>query len=84
MDPQVKNKLKIPNAIFRAYDIRGKYPSEINKDIFFLLGQTIGTKVKHSKTGPICVCMDGRLSSDELKSSLIDGLLLTEIGRAHV
>jgi len=77
LDPQVKNKLKIPNSIFRAYDIRGKYPSEINKDIFFLLGQTIGTKVKRSKTGPICVCMDGRLSSDELKNSLINGLLLT-------
>ena len=74
---QVKNKLKIQSAIFRAYDIRGEYPNQINKDIFFLLGQVIGTKVNNANTGPICVCMDGRLSSDELKNNLTQGLLST-------
>ena len=74
---RVKNKLKIQSAIFRAYDIRGEYPSQINRDVFFLLGQVIGTKVNNAGTGLICVCMDGRLSSNELKNSLIEGLLST-------
>ena len=74
---RVKNKLKIQSAIFRAYDIRGEYPSQINKDVFFLLGQVIGAKVNNAGTGLICVCMDGRLSSNELKNSLIEGLLST-------
>ena len=74
---RVKNKLKIQSAIFRAYDIRGEYPSQINRDVFFLLGQVIGAKVNNAGTGLICVCMDGRLSSNELKNSLIEGLLST-------
>ena len=74
---RVKNKLKIQSAIFRAYDIRGEYPSQLNKDVFFLLGQVIGAKVNNAGTGLICVCMDGRLSSNELKNSLIEGLLST-------
>lgn len=30
---------KIPKSIFRAYDIRGEYPKEVNKENFFYIGK---------------------------------------------
>ena len=67
------------NHVFRAYDIRGLYPSEIDENFFFLFGKAIGTKVSSTTNKTVVVCMDGRLSSDSLKVSLVDGIISTGV-----
>ena len=32
--------------IFRAYDIRGKYPDEIDEEVFYTLGRSYGSYLK--------------------------------------
>jgi len=66
--------------VFRAYDIRGTYPDQINESLFYYVGKAIGAVVqKKSKNKDIVICMDGRLSGPKLKKSLIDGLIETGI-----
>ena len=65
----------LSDQIFRAYDIRGIYPSEINEEVFFLLGKAIGTKICATDDKRVNVCMDGRLSSNSLKENLIKGII---------
>ena len=67
------------NHVFRAYDIRGLYPSEIDEKFFFLFGKAIGTKVSTTTNKTVAVCMDGRLSSNSLKVSLVDGIISTGV-----
>ncbi|MCR4275283.1 MAG: hypothetical protein NUV83_00800 [Candidatus Wolfebacteria bacterium] len=65
--------------IFRAYDIRGKYPSEVNSKTFFEIGIALGKffnlktkKLKNLKT--IIIGRDVRLTSLQLKKSFVEGL----------
>ncbi len=68
--------------IFRAYDIRGSYPDEINEDIAY----KIGAAFVHFLSGKnIVVARDMRLSSPKLteaftKGALGAGAMLTDIG----
>jgi len=70
-------------SIFKKYDIRGKYPTEINKDVAFRIGQIFANYLKSDdpKGTPskIIVGRDIRLSSEELSVSLINGILSTGI-----
>lgn len=64
--------------IFRAYDIRGKYPEEINENIAFRLGQAYGSYIQEKYQQTSCVVShDNRLSSDTLNQQLIGGILST-------
>ncbi len=63
---------EIYNRIFKAYDIRGKYPTEINKDFAVVLGNGFGSFVGAGKK--VVVGRDVRSSSKELSDSLISGL----------
>ncbi len=58
-------------GIFRAYDIRGKYPEEINREIVFKIGCAFGKFITGKK---IVVGSDARESSPELKQALVGGL----------
>ena len=73
------SKSNLSEHIFRAYDIRGVYPSDINEEVYFLLGKAIGTKIHSTNDKRINVCMDGRLSSHNLKESLVKGIISTGI-----
>lgn len=61
-------------GIFKAYDIRGVYPEELNEDLIRRIGnaylQYIGGAGKS-----VVVGRDGRLHSASLKEALIEGLL---------
>jgi len=63
----------IPKNIFRAYDIRGIYPTELNEDVAFKIGQAFGTFTH----GRIVIGCDTRLSSPALKENLIKGIIST-------
>ena len=72
--------MNISKEIFRAYDIRGEYPEQINEQLYNLLGKALGTKILQvSKTKKVSVCMDGRLSGKSLKANLIEGITSTGV-----
>jgi len=57
--------------IFKSYDIRGIYPSELNEEAAYLIGRVFAIK---SKAKTITVGSDMRLSGPVLKSALIRGI----------
>ncbi len=60
------------NSIFRAYDVRGVYPEEINEEIVVQIGTCLR---KHFfKKGAIVVGHDSRKSSPRLYQSLIKAM----------
>jgi phosphomannomutase/phosphoglucomutase len=67
--------LNINKDIFRAYDIRGIYPDDLNEETFLLIGKAIGKQIAEQSDDPkVSICMDGRISGPSLKQSLISGL----------
>jgi phosphomannomutase/phosphoglucomutase len=60
-------------GIFRAYDIRGIYPSELDANIALKLGLAFGK----FNPGKLAVAMDMRLSSPLLTKAVTAGLLAT-------
>ena len=58
-------------SIFKAYDIRGIYPKEINEDLAYKLGRAFVTFLNVKK---IVVSRDMRLSGKALANALIKGL----------
>ncbi|MEX2426255.1 MAG: phosphomannomutase/phosphoglucomutase, partial [Thermomicrobiaceae bacterium] len=58
--------------IFKAYDIRGVYPSELNPELAYKIGRALAVYLDAQE---IVVGRDMRLSSPSLSSALIDGIL---------
>lgn len=61
---------------FKAYDIRGKLGAELNEDVAYRIGRAYGeflTK-ENSKPKTVVVGGDVRLTSEELKEALTNGL----------
>ncbi len=57
--------------IFRAYDVRGLYPSEINEPIT----EDIGRRAAHMfESGPFIIGRDGRYGSVSLQEAFLKGL----------
>ena len=64
------------DSIFKAYDIRGIYPNEINEDGAYTIGLSYGSYLQEFCDKKKCVVgYDNRLSSPSLTKSLIKGLL---------
>ena len=77
--------MNVIESIFREYDIRGTYPSEINEDVISLIGQAIALKCKEESVSQISVGRDGRLSGETLLDSMCNslaksGIAVTNIG----
>lgn len=65
-------------SIFKACDIRGAYPSELNEDLYARLGRAIGTLLRKSAEAPnVLVAGDVRLSTPPLREALTQGLVAT-------
>jgi len=56
---------------FKAYDVRGRIPSELNEDLAYKIGQAYVAFLKPKR---VCVGRDIRLSSEKLCQSLVRGL----------
>ena len=70
--------MEISNNIFRNYDIRGIYPSEINENIAVLIGRAFGTVLRKTIDSPkVVVGRDDRASSPSILENLIIGLVST-------
>lgn len=59
------------NPIFRAYDVRGKFPGEINQRVAENIGRALAD---FFKKGTLVLGFDARISSPELFESLKKGL----------
>lgn len=70
--------MEINKKIFREYDIRGIYPSELNEEFAYLLGRAFATKLLSLDKDTMIVGYDNRLSSESLEENLVKGL--TESG----
>jgi len=65
--------IPIDPSIFKAYDVRGVYPQEINDDVARAIGRGF---VAYLKAKRIAVGRDMRLSSPSLAAAFIDGATL--------
>ena len=65
----------IPSGIFRAYDIRGIFGDEIDREVAFRIGASFGVYLRRLGLKKVSVGMDCRHSSPELKDGVIEGLL---------
>ncbi|MEK7164776.1 MAG: hypothetical protein AAB779_02415 [Patescibacteria group bacterium] len=63
--------MAIDPKIFKAYDIRGIYPTEVNEDVAYQIGRAFVTFTKAPK---VIVGRDGRLSGPELFTALVRGI----------
>ncbi len=59
-------------GIFKAYDIRGTYPSEVNPDVAYTIARAFAA---FTKASDVIVGGDARTSTEELKESFIKGLM---------
>ncbi len=69
---------KISKSIFKAYDIRGIYPKEINEKVAFLVGRAFGNFLKicsKKRKIKIAIGRDNRISSLNLAKKLKESLL---------
>lgn len=73
------------DAIFKAYDIRGIYPDEINEDIAYKIGRAAGRffnqqiedkafQLRTKKEKTIVLARDNRLPSERIFNALREGL----------
>jgi len=62
--------MNVPPGIFKAYDVRGIYPDEVNEESARAIG---GAFVHYLDAGRIAVGRDMRLSSPALAHAFIDG-----------
>lgn len=70
--------MHVEPSIFKAYDIRGIYPGEINADVAYAIGRGFATfllKKMSRDSMRVAVSGDMRLSSVELKQQFIRGFL---------
>lgn len=71
----MKIKTDINENIFRGYDIRGKYPNELDDDTAYTIGLGFASYIKSLGKTTCIVGYDNRLSSPALHTALVTGLV---------
>lgn len=69
--------MQVPQSIFRSYDIRGKYPKEINEDVMKEVGKAFAEFMKQKNDSSelkLIVANDMRDSSEPIKEAVIEGI----------
>ena len=65
---------KFPRHIFKAYDIRGIYPCELDETLAYKIGRAFTTMLQQEEKNTdisLVVSSDMRLSSPQLKQNII-------------
>ena len=75
----MKVKENINKNIFRGYDIRGIYPTELDVDTAYTVGLGFGSYIKSIGKTTCVVGHDNRLSSNDLYTALMKGITETGI-----
>ena len=66
--------MQINPAVFKAYDIRGTVPEQLNPEFALTLGRAFGMAALAAGEKTVAVGRDGRLSGPALAAALIEGL----------
>ncbi len=66
---------------FKAYDVRGRIPDELNEDIAYRIGRAYASFVSPSK---VVVGHDIRLTSESISNALIEGLRDSGVDVLHI
>jgi len=61
--------------IFRGYDIRGKYPDELNEAGAYTIGRAYSTFLSRRRINECVISGDNRITTPNIKRAIIDGLL---------
>ena len=69
-----KERLLTPEHSFRAYDIRGMYPEDLNENVVFNIGIAFALEARAQNEQTVFIARDGRLSGPTLLKALADGL----------
>lgn len=64
----------INKEIFREYDIRGIYGTDLNEDVAYTIGRSFGTYIKKYNLNKAIVGYDNRHSSPILHEALVKGI----------
>lgn len=75
----MKIKENINENIFRGYDIRGIYPTELDEDTVYTIGLGFGSYIKSIGKTTCVIGHDNRLSGESLYNALIKGITETGI-----
>ena len=70
--------MKVNSEMFREYDIRGIYGSDLSEEVAYLIGRAFGTKLRRLNIPSTVVAYDNRLSSVTLERGMVKGI--TECG----
>ncbi|MFB6115611.1 MAG: hypothetical protein ABEK04_04910 [Candidatus Nanohalobium sp.] len=68
-----------PEEVFKRYDIRGKYPEELNEEFAKRIGKALGSFASENFSERVVVSKDNKESSASLKEALIEGLRSTGV-----
>jgi phosphomannomutase len=72
------------STVLREYDVRGIVGETLHAADAYALGQAFGTHVKRAGGSRVCVGYDGRVSSPELSTRLMEGIASTGIDVINV
>lgn len=64
--------MHVDSSIFKAYDIRGEYPEQLNEEVAYAVGRAFVSFLNPSE---VIVGRDMRLSSPAIKAHLLRGLM---------
>lgn len=65
----------VPAHIFRAYDVRGVVPEDLNADVVYTIARAYARMAHDKGVDTVAVARDGRNSGPELQNALIQGLI---------
>ena len=65
----------INKDLFREYDLRGIYGTDINEDVSYTIGRSFGSYIRNKGEIKTIVGHDNRSSSDTIISALIKGII---------
>lgn len=74
----------LPASVFKAYDIRGTVPDQLNAKFAFELGYVLGVQACIAQVPAIVVGYDGRHSSPELAEALLQGIERAGMNTVHI
>ncbi len=75
---------ELPKHVFKAYDIRGEFPADLNAEFATLLGRSLAARAKSANVDRIVIGYDGRLSSPDLASALSAGIREGGVGTVEL
>lgn len=66
--------MNLDKTIFREYDVRGIYPTQVNEEVAYYIGRAFATKLLSYGKNKMLVGYDNRISSVTLEENLIRGI----------